>query len=237
MPNLYQAQWQRNQMTEALWRYAVTAPHWGSDPNRLADQVPKVFQSRVKKMLNLDRIPGMTPWDGLDETWAFYEEPGQGVGREELFSTFHVFMMSLAIELLNIGIKQSEAIFFLKHMKPTLLKQFRGIQKTIDTAPVSGSNRSPQSIQRFVWMVVRRLESQEAHPGFMKKIGEKRVPLFMEPEFFEGFDAVAERFAKQLSVHRHAILIEIADPALALPGYLSQAPVVRRGRSVADTSL
>ena len=231
MANQHLLQWRRNQMADAIWRYTVTAPHWGSDPNHLADRVPQVFQSRIKKMLNLDRIPDMTPWEGLEDTWVFYDEPGQGVGSEELFSTFHAFMMSMAIELLNIGLKQSEVIFFLKHTKPVLHKQFSRIyRRSNKKAPVSNSNRSPQGIRRTVWMTVRRVETQEAHPGFQKKIGEKKIPLFMEPKFFEGFDAVAKEFSMHLSLYRHAILIEIADPALMLPAYLAATPVVRRGR-------
>lgn len=223
-------------MANALWRYTATAPHWGADPENFANKMPQVFQSRVKKFLNLDRIPGMTPWVGLDGLWAFYERPGQGVGREDLFSTFHVFMMSLAIALLNIGIKQSEVIFFLKHMKPVLLERFRSIHKHLERAPVSRGDRSLRDIQRTVWMVVRRVETQEVYPGFKKKIGENHIPLFMEPEFFEGFEAVGDRFARQLSIHRHAILIEIADPALTLPLYLSKTPPVRRGRPASAPS-
>ena len=38
------------------------------------------------------------------------------------------------------------------------------------------------------------------------------------------------RIKKVLNLYRHAILIEIADPALTLPVYLAETPVVRRGR-------
>ena len=56
--------WRRNQMELALWRYAVTSRQWGTDGGSGVDleKVPMVFRSRVKKMLNMDRIPAITPW-------------------------------------------------------------------------------------------------------------------------------------------------------------------------------
>lgn len=219
-------------MVNGLWNYVVTALHWGGDFNKLVGPVPKVFQSRIKKMLNLDRIPGMTPWTELDDSWIFYDEPGQGVGSEDLFSTFHVFMMSMAIELMNIGLKQSEIIFVLKHGRDTFQEQFDRIHEREDKrAPVTGFARSPASINASTWMILRREEMQEIHPGFKKKAEGKKIPLFLEPDFFDGFEAVRDRFAGQLASHRHSILIEIADPALSLPGYLADAPFTRRGRA------
>ena len=44
--------WQRKQIEAALWRYAVTAPHWGADVTKLAPSIPPVFRSRIKKLLN-----------------------------------------------------------------------------------------------------------------------------------------------------------------------------------------
>lgn len=231
MHELDRPQWQRNQVEAALWRYTATAPHGGADPHGLAGQVPRVFRSRVKKLLNLDRIPSMLPWEGLEGMWAFYAGPGGGTGSEDRFSSFDVFMLSVALALLNMGLKQAEVVWVAKHTRPALHKQFRRLHRRPDTTPpISGTARSPRAIHRTLWMVVRREEVQEAQPGFQKKIGERAIPLFLEPEFFEGFDAVSERFSRQLSGHRHAILIELAEPALALPRYLEEAPVARRGR-------
>ena len=188
-----------------------------------------MFKSRIKKMLNLDRIPSMTPWAELDGEWAFYDESGLGTGSEERFSIVHVLMMYLGIELLNTGLKQSEAIFFLKHMRPLLEEQFELIhEKENATPPIS---QSQNVISETVWMAVRRQEIKETHPGFRKKVGDKTSrPLFIQPEFFNGFDAVSEKFRRQLNSYRNVILIEIADPALALPALLEQIPVVQRGR-------
>jgi len=178
----------------------------------------------------MDRIPGMTPWEDLDDRWAFYDEPGQGTGSEELFSTVHVYLMGMAIELLNIGLKQSEVIFFLKHMRPTLEEVFKSIHSRNSQAPFSGAPNNGSAIHSTAWMLVRREETQEQYPLLLKKIGNKKQPLFMVPLFFNGFDEVSEHFARASNSHRHVILIEIADLALTLPIYLNETSVARRGR-------
>lgn len=146
--------WRRNQMELALWRFAVTARECGADGKAGVDlkKVPIVFRSRVKKMLNMDRIPAMTPWGskpgdnsgGLPgaEGWIFFDQAGEGTGSEDRFSTLHVFLMGVALDLMNIGLKQSEIVFFLKHARPVLQKAFDQIhRRRAAIAPVSGSGR------------------------------------------------------------------------------------------------
>ena len=48
-------------MGDALWRYVATAPNWGADFDGRTARRPDLFESRIKKMLNLDRIPDMLP--------------------------------------------------------------------------------------------------------------------------------------------------------------------------------
>ena len=212
MGNQHQRVWHRNQMEIALWRHAVTFRHWGADPDNLVSRIPVVFKSRIKKMLNLDRIPDMSPWDNPDDNWAFYDKPGEGIGSEDRFSAVHVFLMGIALGLLDIGLKQSEVIFFLKHMRPILQAAFDQINKRAGSIPpVSGSDLQRRFAKHYpdaeplwlgpdkmpkadftVWMLVCRAENKEAYPGFQRKIGRREIPLFMEPKFFFGLEAFLE---------------------------------------------
>ena len=130
-------------MELALWRYFATYRDWGTDPDHIAGSVPPVFKSRIKKMLNMDRIPAMTPWEDLPEDqWIYYDHAGEGIGSEDRFSVVHVFLMGVALDLLNIGFKQSEVIFFLKHTRPVLENAFVQIHRKKDwLSPISGAGR------------------------------------------------------------------------------------------------
>ena len=243
--------WRRNQMEAALWRYAVTARNWGADSDRLASTIPPVFRSRIKKLLNMDRIPGLTPWGQEDEKiWAFYDEPGEGTGSEDRFSTLHAFLLGIGRDLVNEGLKQSEVVFFLRHLREKLEAAFEQIHRRPGAkAPVSGSGRQrhrfedngssepirlkpgrPPLTDSTAWIVIRRHESKEAYPRFEELAQGRDIPFFMEPEFYFGLEAVKERVFEHLPAFRHLLLVEIADLALTLPKYLAEARAVRRGR-------
>ncbi len=116
-------------MEDALWRFAVTARYWGEDPNKSALQVPAVFRSRVKKLLNMDRIPEFRPWkDAGKDQWAFYDGPGEGPGSDDTYRTEHVFVMGVGLDLLSEGLKPSEIVFVLRHVREKLERAYRQIQ-------------------------------------------------------------------------------------------------------------
>ncbi len=286
MANHHERCWRRNQMELALWRYAVTSREWGADGGLDIEKVPMVFRSRVKKMLNMDRIPAITPWGnkpgdnprGLPEGsprlprpgvgvpgnpggWIFFDQAGEGTGSEDRFSTLHVFLMGVALDLMNIGLKQSEIVFFLKHTRPALQNAFDQIhRRRAGIAPVSGSGRQKHLAKHYpdaaslwvepdnapladftAWMLVQRFETKEIHPpgsptpgssGTEAKAKDLKLPLFMEPRFFFGLEAVKEEIFDHLNQYRHVIMVELADAALTLPGYLRQAPAIGKGRPV-----
>ena len=250
MTDHHQRLWRRNQMEAALWRYFATYENWGGDWSGLTGSIPSVFTSRIKKMLNMDRIPGMTPWDGLPEDrWVFYDEPGEGTGSEDRFSAVHAFLMAVALDLLNIGLKQSEVIFFLKHTRTMLEGAFDRIHRRPGAiAPVMGSGRQLRFARHYPevepiwidphkapradftgWLVVRRFETREIHPGFEKQ-AKNSIPFFMEPKFLFGLEAVKNEVFSHLNGYRHMVALELADPALTIPQYLADAPSVGRGR-------
>ena len=254
MVNHHTGVWRRNQLVAALWHYLATARDWGGDQHGLAESVPRVFRSRVKKMLDLDRLPHLLPWEENQlppDQWAFYDQAGEGTGSEERFSTVHAFNMGLALQMLNIGLKQSEVIFVLKWARPDLEAVFKKIHAQPGAlAPVSDTRRQSHEHKHYpsskpiwledkkspeadftVWMLLQRVETKELHPSSGERATEGQAPpMFMAPEFCFGLEAVKTYVFKHLNDFPHLVLLELADLALTLPRELAQAPAIGRGR-------
>lgn len=181
------------------------------------------------------------------DQWAFYDEPGGGAGTEERFSTMHVFLLGIALDLLDLGLKQGEIIFVLKHCRPTLKKQFDEILSIPNAvAPIHGTGRQtmwhkhypdsqplyqepgkPTSADFTWWMVVRRFD-RDVYPSLANV--PPTTPSFMEPEYFQGLEALKNYLFMYLCNHRQAVVIELADRARTLPRFLVEAPQIGRGR-------
>lgn len=241
-----------------MWRFSATHHSWGYDRDGRSSTIPRVFRSRIKKLLNMDRIPGLVPWfeDNAD-LWAFFDGPksGRGSTSDDLFSTHHVFLMGIGLDLINEGIKQPEVVFFLRHKRELFLEALRQIHDRPGArAPVSGADRQRRLFEDdgasepiwfggkkhaysdpTAWLLVRRREDKEVYPLFVKATQGKKIPFFVEPELHFGLEAVKDALFTHLAAFRHMILIEIADLALTLPRYLSETVVVRRGRPRGST--
>jgi len=242
----------------ALWRYTATQRHWGHDTDGIGSRVPKIFKSRIKKLLDLDRVPGLVPWFEPDPgLQAFFDgRRDTGTRSDDLFSTGQAFLMGIGLDLINEGIKQPEVVFFLRHTRDTILAAFEQIHERPGArAPVSGGDRQLRHFENedasepiwlrglrtaysdsTAWMLVRRREDKEAYPLFLKATKGKRIPFFVEPEFYFGLEAVKKAIFDHLPAFRHVILIELADLALTLPRYLAEAVGVRRGRPPVSAS-
>src|SRR5688572_20609807 len=103
--------WFTNQVQAALWAYIVSAEHWGAGVEDELGKVPKVFCSRIRKLLNVDRATSPRG------PWAFYERKGTSTGGQELYSDFQVFCLGLGLDLLNQGLTQAEVVFLLRHIR------------------------------------------------------------------------------------------------------------------------
>jgi hypothetical protein len=248
--NLEIPRFKRSQITAALWRYQATVLHHGRDDQGIAGDVPKVFESRVKKLLDLDRQPDKLPWPFRPtEHWAFFDGPGGGHGIEDLFSAQHAFLLALGLDLVNQGIKQSEAVVLLRQQREKLIAAFdfvhergagpsicgdrqrrRFIPETSTAAPIRITDSIGDAEDRTVWAVIRRFEATEVFPMYEKSEGRRPGPLFMQPDILVGLEAVKDRLFISRNSYRQVMLVEVADLAVMLPKYLEEAPIIRRGR-------
>jgi hypothetical protein len=218
MEHYLQQRWLRNQMEGALWRYLSTLSRWGCAKN--LQEVPQVFRSRIKKLLNIDRMSG-------DEkrNWLFYNCGGGGTGSQESYSDFHVFMMGLALHMLNIGFKQSEIIFFLQNTQNDIQKRYHNIRSSGGPAPIFGSNREVSDKDSLEFMLINRIEMNE-----ILEHNSANKPLIFQPTFVNGLSKLQEELFNRPHEYTAFITIELSDLTLALPGLLNDISPAKRGR-------
>ena len=210
--------WLRNQMEEGLWKYLSSVPNWGNQKN--VSEVPKVFRSRIKKLLNLDRQKG-----NENKNWMFYDSEGGGTGSQEIYSDYHVFNMAIALNMLSTGFKQSEIIFFLQHVQEVIKANYIIIRSGGFIAPISGMNRNTIDNAVPVFMLINRVEMQEMWPDLSS--GE---PIIMAPIFVKGSVGLQEEIEKLPNLYTAFIVVEIADMALMLPSIVENVLAAKRGR-------
>lgn len=200
----------RRQVEQALWA-------WFSGDK---SEAPPVFLTRIKKLLNLDFQVTIFK-DGNEAgaaRHAFHDHEPQGQGSETRYSPFDVFCLAIGLDLLDLGFKQSEVVFLLRHVRGDLLCEFAGILMS----PPAG--RMQQETDNRLFMTVGKVELVErisiGSPG----------PLILKPEFARGLEA-ANGLIEQLGYSvRKRILIEIGNTAVLLCIHLSECPAPRKGR-------
>jgi hypothetical protein len=220
MSSYFKHKWLRNQMEGALWHYMSALPNWGDIAE--VKKVPKVFSSRIKKLLNIDRANG-----NEKSNWAFFDYESEGTGAQEKYSDYNVFLMGIGLHLLNIGFKQSEIIFFLQNAQHLIEPNYKTILKEYDEAPVFGSGRQRTEKDNTCFMMINRIEMIEAIEA-LSNHGSK--PVILAPHFAFGTNEVKRSLEKWSKDYVAFITIELADLALRLPKIIENTEPAGRGR-------
>lgn len=246
----FKPRWRRKQAEGALWRYFATYQNWGGDNTHSQQPPPKVFSSRVRKLLDLDRgFDRSKLGDAPAAEWAFYDTPGEGTGSKRPLSDFNVFLLAVALDMLNTGLKQSEILFFLRHTRETIKDEYRQIRAQDLPAPVMGASpRAMRAAQDYpsapsvafqgspmadfsVFMLVRRVEMTElVERPQAQSTRDAHMPLYWQPAFAYGLDELTETLYRSPNSYRCVIVLELADMARALPRILADTPRFERGR-------
>ncbi len=204
--------YKRNQAEWSCWKVNTL----GRD-----EKIPNAFLTRIKRLLELDR----QPLDG-DNTMAAFSTSNTPIGKgsEANFSAFDVFCLCLGLDLLDLGFKQSEVVFFLRHTRKDIQEIYDEILKT---SKVHGRNRYGINKDSAVFMLIRKIELKELFPLIPK---EHKGPIISPPEFCFGSKEFMEKTLDTANRHRKFIVIELAKIAALLNDFLPQAPVRTRGR-------
>jgi hypothetical protein len=227
--------YKRGQVEWALWR-ALTLSR------AVSESAPPIFSTRIKRLLDADRNLGPSEGRGI-EAYAFIA-PAEGQGIEAAFSPFDVFCLALALDLLDVGFKQTEIVVLIRHVRRRLVRWFPKLlqrpslgsrQNVLASdqpslpAITRSDGRAPLADAR-VFLVLNRVELTEV---LSLTVGKRKAvePVILEPEVVEGI-AGLDRFLGQLMPHhrRTVIVLEIALIAQTTASFLEKAPRTPRGR-------
>ena len=220
----------RGQVEWALWQYFATGPAAGGS-------LPKVFATRVKRLLELDRSKKRFPAKiRPSHSFAFFDSDPEGQGSDAEYSCFNVFCLAIGLDLLDAGFKQSEVVIFLKHVRADLAEQFEWIAKNPIAPRMKMSpndrpecptyeDRGGRYADCRVFLVVEKIEMGETY-------GKKpsAVPLIFAPTFCRGIEALQEELHTMNFNRRKVLVLELANTAVMIGELLDRAPEIRRGR-------
>lgn len=219
------AVYKRNQVEEALWRlFAQEAP--GSQPD-------KVFRTRIKRLLELDRKEA-----GEGQPLVFVDAVPEGQGKDVPYTLFNVFCLGIGLSLVDCGFKQGEVTFLLQHVRHHLEEAERVIRSS---PPAPRQYLLPQDRpdaptfkdKDVVWadcrvfMIFRKVEIKESMPGLSAEAREK--PVIADFYLLKGVSGLSPFLDKLGFGRRQMIILEVAEMYVLLESYLEDARPRRRG--------
>ncbi len=229
--------YKRGQIEWALWRSFRPLGSQDAGP-------PPVFKTRIKRLLDLDRDLDVTQFATKPPSdFAFVAPFEGGSGVEVAYTPADVFALALALDLLDVGFKQGEIVFVMRHLRQTLDDWYPDLIKrpSLNDRQKLLASRHP-NLPRYepdprkaaladarVFLIFNRIEITEVLAA-----GPKTKPgpaVFLQPEVCEGLTALQARLHDLMPLRRRTvILIEMAAIAQAVTHYLNEAPAVARGR-------
>lgn len=230
--------YRRGQVEWALWRAFTLARSPGDGP-------PSIFKTRIKRLLDLDRGLEVSGFGAAPPSaFAFVEPSEGGSGTEAQYAVFDAFCLALALDLLDVGFKQGEIVYLMRHLRerleawfPELLDRPSLIDRQAHLAQhhpklprvERGSGKSPLADAR-VFLILNRIEMTEVLAPVQTR-DHPSQPVFLEPEVCEGITKLTARLDDLMPLHRRTVItLEIAAAAQAVRTFLDAAPLFPRGR-------
>ena len=229
----------RGQVDWALWRSFTTGRKFAN--MAASEAVPKVFLTRIKRLLEIDRDLDLSDAEEPPEAdFAFAPLPSIQ-GGDTAYRAVDVFCLAIGLDLLDAGFKQTEVVFLLRYLRAELESRFPdllgepsilgGRRQRAETYPhlPSYERKGRLYADKRLFVVLQKLEmteimsarDQERHPH----------PVMLEPIFCPGIAALTASLDDLMPTHRRAVtVLELAGSAKAVAAFLEQAPVVPRGR-------
>jgi len=230
--------YRRGQVEWALWRAFTLARSTGDGP------LP-IFKTRIKRLLDLDRDLDVAALGAAPPcTFAFVEPSDGGSGTEVPYTPFDAFCLALALDLLDVGFKQGEIVYLMRHLReslgdwfpdllarPSLIDRQRPLAKDHPNLPrlERGGGKAPLADAR-VFLILNRIEMTEVLACAQPR-GKASQPVFLDPVFCEGIAELQTRLDTLMPLHRRTVItLEITAVAQAIHTFLEAAPIVPRGR-------
>ena len=224
----------RGQVEWALWCSFARARFNTSD-------VPRVFRTRIKRLLDIDRDLDLTGAEVPPETDYAFAAPPPAAGAEAEYRAVDAFCLAIALDLLDSGFKQSEIVFLMRYLRPELERRFPALlelpslinrqrYRAEDYPDLpSYEHRQRRYADRRLFVILQKIELTEILPASMR--GAPTGPVILEPVFCKGVEALGTKLNETMPDHRRAVtILELAATAQAVQAWLAEAPVIRRGR-------
>ena len=224
----------RGQVEWALWRTFARNSARGIE-------VPKAFLTRVKRLLEIDRDMDLSDREARPAADFAFVAPPQRRGGEVAFAPVDAFCLAVGLDLLDAGFKQSEVVFLMRHLRIELEDRF---SQMLEGPNLNARRRYPAAkypnlptvkhkgktyADGRMFVVIKKFEIIEALAS--PKLAGHTDPLFLEPVFCNGAEALARRLSETMPDHRRVVtVVELATTAQFVCSSLEQAPNIRRGR-------
>jgi len=228
------ALYRRGQVEWALWRFFSVGR---ADPGR----APAVFVNRIKRLLELDRTTEDSANSDVPRSrYCFSDVAPEGYGIDVRYTPFNAFVLGLGLDLLDLGFKQGEIVFLLRHIRHDLDREYARIMRSPPSPRQRIAPEDRPACPTYeeggngwadcrVFMIVTKVEMTEVFPKPTRRSRDNK-PVVLAPRFCRGITALREELHRMNFRYRKVLVLEVAEMAVMIQGQLEDAPEVRRGR-------
>lgn len=222
--------YRRNQVEWAIWQCLDRG-------SRTSDEPPKTIVHTVKRLLDVDRQLGIDT--RAPERWkrqfAFLEGVPQGRGGEHSYRLEEVVSLWIGTQYLAAGLPQTEVIQFLRVLKGALDKEVPVILepygRQIEGARKQGGDlaRGLRAVslvepRQHVYVLTEEVTANGVLTSATRR-GSSKIS-----NICHGREELLEFIETYVSRSKRLVVVEIANAVLSLAYFLTQAPLIRRGR-------
>lgn len=223
--------YRRNQLEWALWQLVARGDTVG------VTQPPKDIGHTIKRLIDVDRQSAIElrspyPWQ---HRFAFTAGEPQDRGGENVYRLEEAVSLWIGMQLLEIGLPQTEIIQFLRALKPQLKGALGRIIEPHLAVIAAARQRGGESARKLrraellapaqhVYLMAETINANGVLTERTRRTASAASNICWGKDELIGF------IDTYVSRNRRLILVEIANATLSLAYFLQMSPLVRRGR-------
>jgi hypothetical protein len=184
-------------------------------------KIPQPFLTRIKHFFDLDRAREPEKGDLKGARFAFFSDEQPGKGQDAYFTVLDAVCLVLALYLSDLGFKQLETIFVLRHIRKDVAREVSAAdQRKIRYRILEGGEP--------LLLLLGRVEITAPYASSKTK---NVHPIVYGPIFVHGYAELKGKFCEAIAQLRKFAVIDFGQLLIDLPEALAQAPIRKRGRA------